>query len=791
MHKNILRSLVVACALLGFVGFAHAQLSPAVAPEGFDDPRSGGAESGIVSDGCENISISRDSTYLQVSLLYDAKNKTCQLVSGLPTQAARENLIAGFYPGSRPEVFEMFWRFDDATGGVLEKVSPEFPAQIVRNIADGQPVTVSASCDECSGKPTVRFTAVLSGHGVVVTEFEKLGLGSRIRSILPGGDTLGDDKSINQPEKIKEKDCSDAKAQWAVLQGRLDRFDCSELEASLAKLQAKKTALDVLLQQSQDRESAYDAELQKWRSKYQALLKNGLSSDTYRFDPPADAKKWNHVAYDRHGVQVWFKGQGQEMHQFYKDNAADIKEIKQNIERALKNKSRSGQDIERIQRSVSQLQSEIGRVTSEIDDCKKKRSELEAEMVALQQEHADCVQALAVQAQIKERGDSLRESDVIVQDAIREQQKRANAFKPLDDEIETLKNEGQSKNTLCEEIFSKQVEVTEAMSAAQRARKQAADEYDNAQNASRVGDVKEAQEHMVAAEDALKRAQERVTEVKKLVSDVLNAQKACKNALVRDNNKQESERAAAKDDSEDDVSKDDDQGDIDVSSAVKVGQQAVHGAPYTFTSQTKAMGNVFLALKDAAVDVRTSGDDPCDCPWKSLFAAGQYIGNAVGTTLIKDLGIGIMRAPIDAVNPGTTAGRVAQWVSSNALTAVGAGNLSDASLAVLQRNVVSKILPKTGAGVLDKPASRLANTQVSQVLKESGVSVWTIEGRQQVNNSCGTFGCNVSAVMMYNPHTRSMVVLLRSSCCSETIMVDYTLDEKGIQATSPNITVLY
>lgn len=212
---------------------ALAQLSPGLAPIGFDEPGANiGSESGSgVVGNCIGIPVERDASRFAVTLGLDAKTGDCSLVSGLGEQFGANEAAITFYPGSRPEFFELgYWSVQSSSAGTLEKVDPAFPLQIVTNVPDGQAFTFIVSCEAC-GNAQFEIGAMMQGRVVTINSVEKLqGEGGGLFGFLGGGDEKVQEQ---QPEQSQMQEPEREKMPCA----------CSKYERQLSQLRAQRESI--------------------------------------------------------------------------------------------------------------------------------------------------------------------------------------------------------------------------------------------------------------------------------------------------------------------------------------------------------------------------------------------------------------------------------------------------------------------------------------------------------------------------------------------------------------------
>lgn len=559
---------------------------------------------------------------------------------------------------------------------------------------------------------------------------------------------------------VSESDCDKIKKQWIDLKNQLDSMNCDEIAKKLEAAKNHQINLEKALSDAEANLAKAEKELKQAQSDYQNLLKMGLEGDNYKFSEPSDSKNWNYVFYERHGVKIWFNGNGQKLIDFFKNFEKEIKAWREKIEKAIAKKNVLQNSKNGISSELDSVKSEIAELQKQLEDCAKKNSEL-AELEKLSEK---CLGRLKAQSLVKEQADEIAKTDVKTQFEHYQAGRLIRMFPEFDRQI-LEKQKDSNAISDCDKVNEKQDAARNALSDAEKIRLNALNKYTESKQAYDSGDLAKSEELLAESRKLYEDAEKAAIEAREKAENAIAEKQDCLQGIAEREKAEELRKQEW-----DDWQKTIDEKNIE------------EGKPFVLKKEAAMIG-LYGVTTDLVYQEIAEGRG-CDCPMKALIAANRVLGK-VFPQLIKKLGIGVMKAPIDALSPGGLAGKAAQKIASHALSFLGSDSLSDFAKDAIIKELVKGILPKTDIPLIDKPAGKGAVAGVketlSEILSRNEIETWTFENTGTVNSRlCGPYDCDVKVVVFYNPKTRHVLSMIKGSCCPDVIMISYKLSEEGV-----------
>lgn len=575
---------------------------------------------------------------------------------------------------------------------------------------------------------------------------------------------------VSEKGLVEDSDCDRIKAEWAKLKKELDSIDCSSVKAELEQSQQRKNLLEKSLANLDKEIAQAEKDVEKSQKGLQDFLKNGMKDSEHSFEPPSDPQNWNHVGYPRHGTDIWFKGDGQKVIDFFSNWKKDIDAYKKDIEDAIARLENKQGTRDSIKNEMGSVSSEFESLQKALQDCLSKKKSIEEQMSALEENYKDCLKRIKEQERIDDEADDLADDHVAVYGENEKTGAMVGEFEGLDKQI-SGKQEETGIKTGCEDYEELQGKASYAQDEAVRLRRDSEAAYRSALEAYKNGDLEKADKLLKDSEELLRQARGLSEEARKKVLEAIAEKRACLSHIDG-----ESARKAELEAQEAEW-----RGVLNSHSTVK-------DKPY-YIDKDVARARLYEVLEGLIINEIGNEGGNC-CPMKVMIAADRLVGEVWGDIFYK-LGLGIMKAPIDALSPGGFAGKAAQKIVSYSLTYLGSDSLSEFAKNVIVSEVVERVLPGSGVDLIDKPQQQVTGDEILKLLSQNGVEVFEFGKDMDVQSRlCGRFPCNVKIVVFYNAHTRHMITLIKGDCCPELIMLSFNLTEDGAVDGNPAVRVL-
>lgn len=548
----------------------------------------------------------------------------------------------------------------------------------------------------------------------------------------------------SRPTQVREtlltvKDCDDAKIKWEELKNVIRTSNCDKEKAELNKATQELNEAKASLDSAKLNSNSKIEELEEAKQDYINFFKNHLFRNDIKFEPQ---EGWNSMGLSGTDFTIYFNDDGTTLLNYIEDNNDAFGKAQKAFNDARRAAKEAKEELENAQKDHDTAKAAYDKAKAAYEECIKKRSDLEDEIKIFEEEWMDCVTTLKEQEEIKNGLAPRTLSDI----------QNAENF------ISGVSIDTTSKNP-CDEAAEKRSEAQSAKSDAESRLQSAKSDYSRASKQLNEGNLEGSKDSLAKAQEKSKQAKEKGAEAKKLDREAKSLQAKC------DRVAEQAEKDAATIERED----------------VKTGQEVkLATTTYYDTPQVVHKNHLKIGLyRDLKGEI-----DPClDSCEDKLAKIAQDAAATVFSDMTFNLGIGVIKAPIDALSPGSLVGKVAQKITSHLLGAIAADDLSDYAIKSVTTEITGVMFPKLlGDDDLAGNANKYVGKGMDKMLQDEGVQTYQFKNEGKIWSKCsGWINCQGDTTMMYNPHTHYVVVLVTADCCPGILLIKYKVDKNGLR----------